>query len=123
MVQISFLTVPTGDQVAWAHSEHGSVIACASEDGLVTVWQQAQTISGQDPCWIQRAALADSIQPITSLHFAPVQLGPQLAVASDDGFVRFYEPSAVLNADKWQLRNDLQVCCLPMVKYYPASTS
>lgn len=108
---MSSLTIPTGDQVAWAHSEHGSVIACASEDGMATIWQQLHTSNKQDHSWIQHATLTRSMKPITSLQFAPVQLGPQLAVASSDGFARFYEASAVLNADNWQLCNELQVRC------------
>lgn len=101
------------EQVAWAHSEHGSVVACGSDDGLVTIWQQAQRIRGQDGKWIQRTTLTDSLKPITCLQFAPAQLGPQLAVASDDGFVRFYEATAALNAKSWRLCNDLQVCLAP----------
>ena len=98
------------EQVAWARSEHGSVVACGSEDGLVTIWQQAQTIQGHNGKWIQRATLTDSLKPITCLQFAPVHLRPQLAVASDDGLVRFYEATAALNAESWHLCNDLQVC-------------
>ncbi len=94
-------------QVAWAHSEHGSVIACASADGLVAIWQQARI--AQQTCWLHRASLKESTEAITSLSFAPRQLGPQLAVASEDGFVRFYEASSLLNADRWQLCNDFQV--------------
>lgn len=96
--------------MAWAHSEHGSVVACGSDDGLVTIWQQAQTLSGHDEEWIQRATLTDSLKPINQLQFAPAQLGPQLAVASDDGYVRFYEASAAIDAEHWRLCNDLQVC-------------
>ena len=98
------------EQVAWAHSQHGFVIACGSQDGLVTIWQQAQITRGYNEKWQQRATLTDSLKPITCLQFAPVQLGPQLAVASDDGFVRFYEATAALNAKSWRLCNDLQVC-------------
>ena len=101
------------EQVALAHGAHGSVIACGSEDGLLTIWQQAQIIRGCDGKWIQRATLTDSLESITCLQFAPVQLGPQLAVASDDGFVRFYEATAALNANNWRLCNDLQVCQAP----------
>ena len=97
------------EQVAWAHSEHGSVVACGSEDGLVTIWQQAQITRGQAEQWLRRATLTDSHKPITCLTFAPVQLGLQLAVASGDGYVRFYEASASLNADSWRLCNDLHV--------------
>lgn len=93
-------------KVAWAHSEHGSVIACASADNLVSVWQQAWV--AQQHCWLHRATLKESTKAITSLSFAPRQLGPQLAVASEDGFVRFYEASSLLNADRWQLCNHFQ---------------
>lgn len=75
------------------------MVACGSEDGLVTIWQQTQITRGQDERWLQRATLTDSCKPITRLAFAPVQLGPQLAVASGDGYVRFYQASAALNAD------------------------
>lgn len=91
------------------------MVACGSEDGLVSIWQQAQITRGQDEQWLQCATLTDSHKPITCLQFAPVQLGPQLAVASDDGYVRFYQASAALNADTWRLCNDLQagltLCC------------
>ncbi len=94
-------------QVAWAHSEHGSVVACASADHLVSIWQQACV--AQQGCWLLRATLKESTEAITGLSFAPRQLGSQLAVASEDGFVRFYEASSLLNADRWQLCNDFQV--------------
>lgn len=109
------------EQVAWAHSEHGSVVACGSDDGPVTIWQQAQSIRGQNGKWIQRAILTDSLKPITCLQFAPAQLGPQLAVASDDGFVRFYEATAALNAESWRLSNDLQVCLAPCCNRQPVN--
>lgn len=99
---------PDATQVAWAHSEHGSVIACASADGLVIIWQQTQANRGQEGSWLQRATLKESIKPITCLQFAPQQLGPQLAAASEDGYVRFYEASSPINADSWKLSNDLQ---------------
>lgn len=106
-------------QVAWAHSTHGSVVACGSGNGLVTIWQQAPTLCGHDEEWIQRATLTESSKPINHLQFAPAQLGPQLAVASDDGYIRFYEASAALDADHWRLCNDLQVCFrLPQTTWY-----
>lgn len=83
------------------------MIACASADNLVSVWQQAWV--AQQHCWLHRATLKESTKAITSLSFAPRQLGPQLAVASEDGFVRFYEASSLLNADRWQLCNHFQV--------------
>lgn len=107
-IDLPVKTKPAVTQVAWAHSEHGSVVACGSDDGLVTIWQQAQTLSGHDEEWIQRATLTDSLKPINQLQFAPAQLGPQLAVASDDGYVRFYEASAAIDAEHWRLCNDLQ---------------
>lgn len=107
-IELPTSTKPAVTQVAWAHSEHGSVVACGYDHGLVTIWQQAQSIRGRDERWIQRATLTESLKPITCLHFAPAQLGPQLAVASDDRCVRFYEASAALSADQWRLCNDLQ---------------
>lgn len=96
-------------QIAWAYSEHGSVLACASKDGIISIWSQQQPKDGQPGLWTQTASLEDSLEPITSMQFAPKQLGLQLAAASEDGFVRFYQANKPLHADGWQLSNDLQV--------------
>ena len=97
-------------QVSWAHSEHGSVIACASLDGIVTIWQQLAKTPGNGAQWQQQATVTDSHEPVTCMQFAPAQVGPQLAVASDDGFVRFYDASDAINADTWHLSNEFKVC-------------
>lgn len=96
-------------QMAWAHSEHGDIIACASEDGIISIYQQNQPKDDEPSHWKQTASLGESIKPITSIQFAPRQLGLQLAAASEDGFVRFYQSNRPLDANKWQLSNDLQV--------------
>ena len=96
-------------QIAWAHSEHGAVIACATADGLVNIWQQVQASANQPGQWRLASTLKESLKPITSLQFAPRQLGPMLAAASHDTTIRFYQASASLNADTWQLCNDLKV--------------
>lgn len=95
-------------QIAWAHSEHGAVIACATADGLVNIWQQVQASANQPGQWRLASTLKESLKPITSLQFAPRQLGPMLAAASQDTTIRFYQASASLNADTWQLCNDLK---------------
>ena len=99
----------SGLQIAWAYSEHGGVLACVSQDGIVSIWSQQQPKDGQPGLWTQTASLEDSLEPITSMQFAPKQLGLQLAAASEDGTVRFYQANRPLHADRWQLSNDLQV--------------
>lgn len=96
-------------QAAWAHSEHGHTIACASEDGIIRIWQQVPAAQEQPGAWHQTASLEESILPISTLQFAPKQLGLQLAAASQDGNVRFYQANRPLSPDRWQLSNDLQV--------------
>ena len=102
-------------QIAWAHSEHGGVIACATADGLINIWQQAQASADQPGQWQLASTLKESLKPITSLQFAPRQLGPMLAAASQDTTIRFYRASAPLNADTWQLCNDLKVQCVNLM--------
>lgn len=102
-------------QMAWAHSEHGHVLACASEDGLISIYQQDTGQSDDQGQWTQKAHLGASIQPITGIQFAPKQLGLQLATASEDGYVRFYQADRPLDANTWQLNNDLQVDCFAVL--------
>lgn len=104
-----------------AYNDSATRLAACSADGKVNICdksedQQLWRLSSTSPTeGTQNSTKVPC--PDTSLLFAPHQLGPQLAAASEDGFVRFYEASRPLNADRWHLSNDfqvLQLLCTPI---------
>jgi nucleoporin SEH1 len=95
---------PGLNKVAWAHPEFGSLIAVAC-DRLVWVYEETCFNAGKSAQsgWIKRAKLTDAHAPITDLKFAPKNLGLQLIVCSQNGEVRIYECSDILNSSTWAL--------------------
>ncbi|PSC70623.1 Nucleoporin seh1-A [Micractinium conductrix] len=87
--------------LCWAPKEFGGVLAGGASDGSVAVWQEAPG----DGAWRLAAVLKEGALGVQDLAFAPPELGPLVAAAYADGAVRFFEASAVLAADSWELQN------------------
>lgn len=96
--------------VAWAHPSFGCVLASASADHTVLIWEEvnAATSSGNGSSsgssWRQRAVLGDARGAVRTVAFAPRHLGLRLAAGSADGSVRVYEAAdAAASLAHWSL--------------------
>lgn len=72
-------------QAAWAHPEHGALLAILADTGTVTLWEEHTEAGGNIS--MQLRACLDGQQSIM-MAFAPRHLGLQLAVGGKDGCVR-----------------------------------
>lgn len=78
-------------KVSWAHPEFGTIIATASFDRTVKVWEQTSSTdfdgaqlngAGAGPStatrWVERAMLVDAKGTVRSVEFAPQHFGLKL---------------------------------------------
>ncbi|KAL0024839.1 hypothetical protein WJX79_004379 [Trebouxia sp. C0005] len=92
-----------------AYNDNGTRLATCSADGTIHVCDRCE----DQEHWQLTSRLPTEIslrmvKTAWSLYGSKLGLLSKLAVASEDGFVRLYEASSLLNADRWQLCNDFQ---------------
>ncbi|KZS97211.1 WD40 repeat-like protein [Sistotremastrum niveocremeum HHB9708] len=104
-------------KLSWAHPEFGAVIASASFDRAVKIWEQApsflveQRPSGSGTArWIERALLTEAKGSVRAVEFAPSHFGLRLATLATDNTLRIYES---LDQQHWNLSDSLDVAALP----------
>lgn len=78
-------------RLAWAHPAFGAVLASASADGTVLLWEETASPAAAGDQWLQRAQLGDARGAVRALGWAPRGGGLRLAAGSADGAVRVYE--------------------------------
>lgn len=99
--------VQTSTKLAWSMPHHGMYLAVGSSDGYLHIYKEDK--DGQ--IWIQTAQVKDGQLAILDIAFAPSKLGPVVAVAYADGFLRMY--SAIENVDGdsnkncWELHTEI----------------
>jgi WD40 repeat protein len=71
--------------LCWAPCEYGSVIAGGAVDGSLGIWAEAP---GEGSKLQLVASPREATLAVQDVAFAPAELGPLLAVAYADGFVR-----------------------------------
>lgn len=76
-------------KVSWAHPEFGTIIASASFDRTVKIWEQT-SYSDSDPQvngasssssgsrWVERASLSDAKGTVRGVEFSPQHFGLKL---------------------------------------------
>ncbi|KAG5640579.1 hypothetical protein DXG03_008014, partial [Asterophora parasitica] len=118
-------------KLSWAHPEFGSIIASASFDRIVKVWEQTSPLGQSDPSqqlngtgsssqsqqpnsrWVERAVLTDARGTIRAVEFAPHHFGLKFATISSDNQLRIYECLEQPSLAAWQLSEELDVQTLP----------
>lgn len=79
-------------KLSWAHPEFGSIIASASYDHSVKIWEQVRATDEPAPAingvvdgspagpsrWVERAILTDARGSVRSVEFAPHHFGLKL---------------------------------------------
>jgi len=81
-------------KLTWAHPEFGSIIASASFDRTVRIWEETMTEAAEQPQvngsaqnitpssrWVERAMNTDAKGSVRAVEFAPHQLGLKLVRA------------------------------------------
>ncbi|KAJ3492262.1 hypothetical protein NLI96_g113 [Meripilus lineatus] len=121
-------------KVSWAHPEFGTIIASASFDRTVKVWEQTSYVEIEQPQvngasggpstssrWTERAILPEAKGTVRSVEFAPQHFGLKLATISSDNHLRVYECIEQPSLQTWQLSEEVDVFALPSSS--PASRS
>lgn len=96
----------------WAHPEFGTLIASASLDHKVAIWEEQEmvdeatgTVQLQFRC---AGRLEDSRLGVNDVQFAPRHAGLQVATGSADGNVRVYKVTDSTDTQHWQLQATFQ---------------
>ncbi|KAG8216457.1 WD40-repeat-containing domain protein [Butyriboletus roseoflavus] len=119
-------------RLTWAHPEFGTILASASFDRTVKIWEQisfavggdvqsngsmhAQTAgsgSSSSSRWVERAVLLDARGTVRTAEFAPHHFGLKLATVSSDNHLRIYECLEQSSLATWQLCEEVDVTTLP----------
>jgi WD40 repeat protein len=95
-------------RISWAHPQFGQIIASASVDNTVLVWEEFESVSDADgkkqSKWTRRGRMVDFKQGVTDVAFAPKHLGTLLlAAVSKDGGLRIYNASISQGMPFWEL--------------------
>lgn len=96
-------------RVCWAAPEHGQIVACASADRTVRLFEELDHDPRQAGRWVERARLNDARGAVHSLAFAPSHQGLRLATLAADGVLRIYEALEPSNLTQWTLMDDFPV--------------
>jgi WD40 repeat protein len=88
-------------RVQWADPEFGSILASASYDKQVFIWEEVETKDFQKKQWIRRLPILEK-EAILDIKFAPRQWGLMLAIAVQDGTVKIHASRDLSNLTQWQ---------------------
>ncbi|KAK7059748.1 purine-cytosine permease fcyB [Favolaschia claudopus] len=117
-------------KISWTHPEFGNIIASASFDRTVKVWEQTSGIGMPEPQqpvqangsgsnastsrWIERAVLPEARGTVRAVEFAPHHFGLKLASISSDNHLRIYECLEQPSLTTWQLSEETDIQALPL---------
>lgn len=96
-------------KVTWADPEFGQVVATASFDRTVCIWEETTSRWGKDvrlhSIWIKRYTFTEnaSFGSVSDFKFAPSMYGLACAMISEDGYIRVFEAPDLLNVSYWLL--------------------
>ncbi|KAJ3780857.1 WD40 repeat-like protein [Lentinula aff. detonsa] len=88
--------------LAWAHPEFGEVLASASVDRTVKIWEKDKGV------WKEKAVLLDCRATVRQVEFSPSVFGLRLAVVSADGWLRVYDCLDQTRLDAWALADQVE---------------
>lgn len=100
--------------VDWASPEYGRIIASASYDKTVKIWEEnpdQEENSGRR--WNKLCTLNDSTGSLYSVKFAPSHLGLRLACIGNDGILRVYDALEPSDLRSWTLTTEIKVLQTP----------
>ncbi|SCU99375.1 LANO_0F01640g1_1 [Lachancea nothofagi CBS 11611] len=98
----------------WASPEYGRIIASASYDKLIRLWEEEpDTPECSGRRWTKLCTLNDATGPLFSVKFAPGHLGLKLGAIGNDGMLRIYEALEPSDLRSWSLTTEIPVLRTP----------
>ncbi|KAJ3970122.1 WD40 repeat-like protein [Lentinula raphanica] len=91
--------------LSWAHPQFGDVLASASFDRTVRIWEK---VPGEKT-YNESALFLDFCGSVRQVEFAPAGYGLRLATVATDGWVRVYECLDWNRLDVWALADALDL--------------
>ncbi|KAH7583766.1 Nucleoporin SEH1 [Nakaseomyces glabratus] len=94
----------------WASPEYGRIIASASYDKTIKIWEEDPN---QEECsgrrWTRLCTLNDSKGSLYCVKFAPSHLGLRIASIGNDGIMRMYDALDPSNLRSWTMTAEVKV--------------
>ncbi|CCF55877.1 hypothetical protein KAFR_0A04420 [Kazachstania africana CBS 2517] len=110
--------------IDWAAPEYGRIIASASYDKTVKLWEENLD---QDECsgrrWNKLCTLNDSNGSLYSVKFAPAHMGLKLACIGNDGVLRMYDALEPSDLRSWTLTSEIKVLPSPPANHLQSDFS
>ena len=103
--------------IDWASPEYGRIIATASYDRTVKIWEENPN---NEECtgrrWDKLCTLNDSNGALYCVKFAPAHLGLRLACIGNDGVLRIYDALEPSDLKSWTLTTQISILPVPPAK-------
>ncbi|XWS50070.1 hypothetical protein CRYUN_Cryun12cG0056700 [Craigia yunnanensis] len=89
-------------KVAWIPPEYGDAVACISEDGILSIWEEI--VEGTQPLQWKHCKSFKTTSKVLDVQFGVNQTSLKMVAASSDGFVKVFELLDPLELKNWQLQ-------------------
>ncbi|KAG6388234.1 hypothetical protein SASPL_153434 [Salvia splendens] len=94
-------------KVVWAPPEYGDAVACISEDGNLSLWEEVVD-DAEGPHWKMCKCFDMNTSQVLDVQFGYGQTSLKLVAAYSDGQVKIHELLDTLELEKWQLQAEFQ---------------
>lgn len=109
-------------KVCWAGPEYGQVIATASHDATIKIFEEDSHESlNSGKRWKRKHTLSDFKGPLYDIEFAPSHLGLKLASIGSDGVLRIHEVLDPNSMGFWSLVSEVNLLTTPVARQLQSS--
>ncbi|KAG4171831.1 Nucleoporin seh1-A [Gossypium arboreum] len=93
-------------KVTWIPPEYGVAVACISEDGTLSIWEEL--VEGTNPLEWKPCRSFKTSSKVLDVQFSVSQTSLKMVAAYSDGFVKVFELLDPLELKNWQLQAEFQ---------------